>query len=95
MLAGDDARLAMGLVRDPFEVPHDADVVRALQEVTGAPVYGDTPWMDAALTQAAGIPTVVFGPSGAGAHAVEEWVDLASVEECARALTEVARRLCG
>ena len=93
-LAGAEATVTMGLVRDPFEVAHDADVVRALREVTDAPLYGDTPWMDAALTQAAGIPTVVFGPSGAGAHAVEEWVDLASVEQCARALTEVARRLC-
>ena len=36
----------------------------------------------------AGIPTVVFGPAGEGAHAVEEWVDLAS----ARALR---RGLCG
>ena len=94
-LAGAEATVKMGLVRHPFEVLHDADVVRALVDVTGAAVYGDTPWMDAALTQAAGIPTVVFGPSGRGAHAVEEWVDLASVEECARALTEVAVRLCG
>jgi acetylornithine deacetylase len=50
--------------------------------------------MDAALIRAAGIPTVVFGPSGAGAHAVEEWVDLASVEACADALVAAARELC-
>ena len=93
-VAGEDAQLHMGLVREPFEVPQDADVVRVLQEVTGAEAYGDTPWMDAALTQAAGVQTVVFGPSGAGAHAVEEWVDLASVEHCTQALTELARRLC-
>ena len=40
--------------------------------------------MDAALIQAAGIPTVVFGPGGEGAHSVDEWVDLASVDACAR-----------
>ena len=93
-LAGADATVTMGLVRAPFEVAHGAAVVKAVQEVTGAPLYGDTPWMDAALTQAAGIPTVVFGPSGAGAHAVDEWVDLRSVQECAQALVQVAQRLC-
>ncbi len=86
----------MGLVREPFEVPTDADVVTAVVEAAGgAEIYGDTPWMDAALTQAAGIPTVVFGPHGAGAHAVEEWVDLASVETCVRVFADTARRICG
>ena len=94
------AELRMGLVREPFEVPRDAAVVtaieRAAQAVTGAPpeVFGDTPWMDAAFTQAAGIPTVVFGPGGAGAHSVEEWVDLASVDACAEALVQAAREIC-
>jgi acetylornithine deacetylase len=50
--------------------------------------------MDAALIQSAGIPTVVFGPGGAGAHAVEEWVELASVEACTDALVAAARELC-
>jgi len=94
------AELRMGLVRDPFEAPHDAAVIaavgRAVEDVTGKPgeLYGDTPWMDAAFTQAAGIATVVFGPSGAGAHAVEEWVDLESVEACAQVLAAAARDLC-
>ena len=69
---------------------------RAAEAVTGRPaeIYGESYWMDAALTQAAGIPTVVFGPAGAGAHAVEEWVDLASVEACAEGLVAAARELC-
>jgi acetylornithine deacetylase len=50
--------------------------------------------MDAAFIQAAGIPTVVFGPGGEGAHAVEEWVDLASVDACAEGLVLAARELC-
>jgi acetylornithine deacetylase len=64
--------------------------------VTGraAEVYGETYWMDAALTQAAGIPTVVFGPGGQGAHSVDEWVDLASVDACADGLALAARELC-
>ena len=57
-------------------------------------IFGDHPWMDAAFTAAAGIPTVVFGPHGAGAHAVEEYGDIASVERCAAVLTQTAQRLC-
>lgn len=42
-----------------------------------------------------GIPTVVFGPGGAGAHAEVEWVELADVEAVAGTLVEAAGRLCG
>ena len=73
-------------VRDPFEVPADARasckaVDRAAAKVRGTPAehIGDTPWMDAALLQAAGVETVVCGPAGAGAHADVEWVDVESV----------------
>lgn len=88
------------LVRLPFAVASDAPIVtlvqRHAQQVTGQNrrIYGDTPWMDAAFTAAAGIPTVVFGPGGAGAHAVEEWVDLASVQECCAVLLGVALEFC-
>jgi acetylornithine deacetylase len=94
------AEVRMGLVRPPFAVDPDAEVVKAVsrsaERVTGRPaaVYGETYWMDAALTQAAGIPTVVFGPGGAGAHAVDEWVDLASVDACSDALVAAAHELC-
>ena len=57
----------------------------AATKVLGAPpkVIGEPYWMDAALLADAGIETVVIGPSGAGAHAAVEWVDLASVESVA------------
>jgi acetylornithine deacetylase len=57
-------------------------------------IFGDHPWMDAAFTSAAGIPTVVFGPGSAGAHAVEEYADIESVERCGAVLTQTAQRLC-
>jgi acetylornithine deacetylase len=88
------------LVRDPFEIAATAPIVATLQAQAGAmlgsppPIIGDTPWMDAALLSAAGIPTVVFGPCGAGAHAVEEWADLASVLHCAQILTATAVAWC-
>ncbi|HWZ31582.1 MAG TPA: ArgE/DapE family deacylase [Bryobacteraceae bacterium] len=95
-----DATVRAYFVRDPFEVPRDANIVRALdrasQKILGrAPNYmGDTPWMDAALLQAAGIETVVMGPGGGGAHAAVEWVDLESVAQMAAILAETAVAYC-
>src|SRR3712207_2653100 len=77
------------LVRDAFEVAEDAEIVEVLRrkaaECLGRmpAIVGETPWMDAAILAAAGIPTVIFGPGGAGAHAVVEWVDLEHVARCA------------
>lgn len=42
--------------------------------------------------RAAAIPTVNYGPAGAGAHEAVEWVDLDSVFSCAQVLAETARR---
>jgi acetylornithine deacetylase len=88
-------------VRDPFEVRPDAPIVRALfdsaVETLGRPpkLVGDTPWMDSALLAAAGVETVVFGPTGAGAHAAVEWVDVESVYQTAEVLVRTAIRYCG
>src|SRR3712207_7817653 len=38
--------------------------------------------------------SVLFGPAGEGAHAVVEWVDLASVERCADVLLGVVEDFC-
>ena len=95
-----DASARVTLVREPFEVAPDAEIVRAVRAAGGAvtgrevEVVGHTAWMDAAILSAAGVPTVVFGPGGEGAHAVEEWVDLGEVEQCARTLVAVAAGWC-
>ncbi|HEV2787570.1 MAG TPA: M20/M25/M40 family metallo-hydrolase, partial [Solirubrobacteraceae bacterium] len=95
-----EAELRLGLWRDPFEIDPRADVVvtllAAAAEVLGAEpeIVGEHPWMDAAFTAGAGIPTVVFGPGGDGAHATEEWGDVASVEQCTAVLIETAQRWC-
>jgi acetylornithine deacetylase len=87
-------------VRDPFEVPADAAIVQAVDRAAAkvhgsAPAHiGDTPWMDAALLQAAGVETVVFGAAGAGAHAAEEWVDVESVVQLAEILATAAMDYC-
>jgi acetylornithine deacetylase len=95
-----DTRLRMGLVREPFEVDPSADILAAVRAAAtrtlGAEpeIVGHSAWMDAAFIAAAGIPTVVFGPSGEGAHAIEEHVELESVEQVAEIVTETARRFC-
>jgi acetylornithine deacetylase len=87
-------------VRDPFEVAPDAGIVQAVDgavaKVLGRPGrhIGDTPWMDAALLQAAGVETVVCGAAGAGAHSDVEWVDLESVMQLAEILAEAAIDYC-
>lgn len=52
-------------------------------------------WTDAAILAEAGIPTVLFGPGGAGLHSVEEYVHVQDVYACRDALGQVARRLTG
>lgn len=95
-----DARARTLLVREPFEVDPDAEIVQAVVAAataqTGRPpaLGGASYWADAAFIAAAGIPTVMYGPVGEGAHAAVEWVSLASTETVAQTLTRVARRLC-
>jgi acetylornithine deacetylase len=104
LLAAGDGRAELSgrttLVRPPFEVAPDEPIVALLRERVVAQlgrepaVRGHSAWMDAAFISAAGIPTVVFGPDGGGAHAVEEWVELASVRECAEVLLAAAVEFC-
>ena len=88
------------LVRSPLETPAGAAIFAAVQQaaagVLGKPVEptGVSFWTDAASLHAAGIPTVLFGPLGAGAHAAEEWVDLASVQRCADVYLATAAAFC-
>ncbi|MEK7786487.1 MAG: ArgE/DapE family deacylase [Chloroflexota bacterium] len=89
------------LIRHSFEVSADAPIVKALAQastdllVKPPPFVGRPFWMDAALLAAAGVDTVIMGPTGAGAHAKEEWVDLGSVQEMAHILAQTAMYYCG
>jgi acetylornithine deacetylase len=81
--------------REPYQAllehPFVELAVRAASvlEPVGAPF-----WTDAALIAAAGIPTVLYGPAGAGAHAEEEWVDLASLVRLREVVLQVAAEWC-
>jgi acetylornithine deacetylase len=103
LAAGDQdfqGEVRLNLQRPPFSVDPDAEIVRTLRDavthVTGseASLAGNTFWMDAAMFMEAGIPTVVFGPHGDGAHADVEWVDLDSVRQCVDIYTALIERFC-
>lgn len=51
-------------------------------------------WTDAAVLGGAGIPAILYGPTGAGLHSIEEWVDVQSVLTCRDALVTLARNWC-
>jgi acetylornithine deacetylase len=93
-LAGDgELRMLMG--REPFQVAEDEEIVRLVRREAGTDLVGVPFWTDAALVADAGIPTVLFGPAGEGAHAVVEWVDLPSAQRVHDVLLAVARAFCG
>jgi len=52
---------------------------------------GMTFWTDAAVLGSAGIPSVLFGPGGAGLHSTEEYVNVEDVVACRDALVALAR----
>jgi acetylornithine deacetylase len=89
-----EARLLLS--RDAFEIDAGHELVRTVAAAAGDPEIVGLPfWADSGLTAAAGIPTVLFGPAGEGAHALVEWVDLESVERCRDVYVAVARAVCG
>lgn len=87
--------------REPFETDPGAPIAACVSSATEKTlgqrpdVIGDSPWMDSALTAAAGVDTVVIGPHGAGAHAKVEWVDIESCLRLAEILAEAAVSYCG
>jgi acetylornithine deacetylase/succinyl-diaminopimelate desuccinylase len=71
---------------------------RSVRSVTGKPpkVTSFWGWTDAALmTHFAKMPTVVFGPGGAGAHARIEYVLTEDLLRCTHVYSQVALDICG
>jgi acetylornithine deacetylase len=54
-------------------------------------VVGMSFWTDAAVLGGVGIPSVLFGPGGAGLHSTEEYVNVEDVIVCREALVALAR----
>lgn len=88
------------LAREPMETPIDSPVADVLSDaVTLASgrepqLVGMSYWADSGFLSAAGIPSVIFGPAGDGAHADHEWVSISSTVACAEALGATVRAFC-
>ncbi|HYY11402.1 MAG TPA: M20/M25/M40 family metallo-hydrolase [Kineosporiaceae bacterium] len=93
----------LGLAREAWQ--HDPSSPaggRLTRELTAAlEAHGHTPdsvglpyWMESALWQGAGVPTIVCGPGGGGLHAADEWVDLDQVRRYASALVDTLTAFC-
>jgi acetylornithine deacetylase len=88
---------------DPAETPADHPVVAALAEgyaaANGAPtaLEGMTYGADMRLlVNVGGVPTVMFGPGDVRmSHRPDEYVPIADMVACTRALTLAAMRFCG
>ncbi|MBX3058464.1 MAG: ArgE/DapE family deacylase [Anaerolineae bacterium] len=82
--------------RPPFAVNETADIVQAATQAAETrlgrkpDVIGQLFWTDAAIFAAAGMETMLIGPTGHGLHSAEEWVDLASVVDLAAILADTA-----
>jgi acetylornithine deacetylase/succinyl-diaminopimelate desuccinylase-like protein len=87
---GFSGEVAVRLDRDPFRAQgHERlqeVLTTAMERVLGHPpkVTGMNAWTDAALMQAAGIPTLLIGATGANYHAPDEWISVSElVKLCA------------
>ena len=94
------ATLCAGLGSRPaYEIAEDSPLVKrasaAIHRACGAcELSSMAAWTDTALLAAAGIPGVVFGPTGRGLHGADEYVEIDSVGKCAAALHEIIPEFC-
>jgi len=86
--------------RPAYEVPANHPLPQALSAaltlVGGQPrIAGASFWTDAAVLGHADIPSILFGPGGAGLHSTEEYVTVADIVTCRDALAELVRQWMG
>jgi len=85
--------------RAAYELPADhalpTSLAAAIRDTGGTPTFGGASfWTDAAVLGHSGIPSVLFGPGGAGLHSTEEYVIVSDVLKCRDALAALTRRWC-
>jgi acetylornithine deacetylase len=94
-----EASGALTFDRPPYEVPADHALPRMLANAAeragcATSITGMSFWTDAAILGGAGVPSVLFGPGGAGLHSIEEYVTVSEVIACRDALTLLAGDWC-
>ncbi|WP_445443882.1 M20/M25/M40 family metallo-hydrolase [Clavibacter sp. km1a] len=96
-----DAELEVLVARAAFEADVEGPLARAVldsgERITGAavPHRGEPFWTDAGLVQEAGIPCILLGVTGGGAHAAEEWAEVDSIRRLADVLEGAILDFCG
>lgn len=97
---GFDFDLERGVARDLFAADRESafvqTVLRHAEAVLGHPsiIRAEPFWTDASLMDQAGIPFLLVGAGGEGAHAATEWTDIASVFKATGILTAIIRDFC-
>jgi acetylornithine deacetylase len=94
-----EAHAALTFARPPYELAADHPLAQLLVDAAaGAGVrsskVGMSFWTDAAVLGSAGIPSVLFGPGGAGLHSREEYVTTRDVVACRDALSRLIDAWC-
>jgi acetylornithine deacetylase len=91
-----EAAATLDFARPPYEVSSSHALPQALLAAAAAAgcaatTIGMSFWTDAAVLAGAGVPSVLFGPGGAGLHSLEEYVNVGDVIACRDALVSLAR----
>jgi acetylornithine deacetylase len=87
--------------RPPMEADANDPIVKsAIRGATAArgkppALVGTGGWLDSAILQAAGIPTVIYGPYGGGYHGAVEFASISSIMEVAQGLMVLADDFLG
>jgi acetylornithine deacetylase len=95
-----EASVASLASRSAYSVSADHALPRAVARAlarAGLPAEptGMSFWTDAAILAAAGIPSVLFGPGGAGLHSTSEYVNVSDLYVCRDVLVETVRTIVG
>ncbi len=93
--------VAFQLIRDAFLLPESSPIVAAFQQayaqVAGAPLpLGPKPFVDDgnSFCALASVAAITHGPTGGGAHTVDEWVSIADLSRVALVYALTAAAFC-
>jgi len=94
-----EASATLTFARPAYELSREHQLPRMLVHAAAGAgcttgTTGMSFWTDAAILAAGGVPSVLFGPGGAGLHSTEEYVKLDEVLACRDALTRLVGEWC-
>jgi len=91
---GDHRVTAKEIFRRPPNQSDKDNYIKMLKEQVDDKDYrGMSYWADSALAAEAGIPSILYGPAGHGAHAIDEWVSESSMINCYQSLKNFILRI--